>query len=135
MSVSRALLAAFAISAVSCGGGGSDAVQNPGTTTLATVQAQVFSPRCALSGCHAGMGAPFGLDLSAGLTEGNTVGVASGEAPAFLRVEPGNPDDSYLYMKVTGDARITGDAMPASGGPLSAGQLSLIRAWIEQGAR
>jgi hypothetical protein len=101
---------------------------------LLDVQAQVFSPRCALSGCHIGPLAPHGLDLSAGASAGNLIGVASAERPALLRVEPFNAADSYLYMKVSGDPEILGDRMPALGDPLSAADLALIESWIEQGA-
>jgi len=108
--------------------------QNPGTVTLATVQTAVFSPSCAKTNCHIGVDAPFGLDLSQGETMGNVRGVASAEMPTFDRVEPFNADDSYLYMKVTSDPRITGDPMPADGSTLTSGQLDLLRRWIEQGA-
>ena len=74
------------------------------------------------------------LDLSAGNSAGNTIGVSSEELPVLLRIEPGNAADSYLYMKLIEDPRILGDPMPASGGPLSAGQLNLIESWIDQGA-
>ncbi|MCP3978273.1 MAG: hypothetical protein GY716_02935 [bacterium] len=121
--------------ATACGGssgagviGGSDEVR------LLEVQAQVFSPRCALSGCHIGIDAPFGLDLSAGNALGNTVGVSASEVPLLLRVDPGNAADSYLYMKLVDDPRIEGDPMPLLGAPLSASDLTLIETWIDQGA-
>jgi hypothetical protein len=123
---------------LAAGCGGSDSlsgiVSPPATVTLAEVQTQVFSPRCAVSGCHTGPTAPFGLDLSAGQSFGNTVGVASEEQSGFLRVEPFDPADSYLYMKLVDDPRISGDPMPLSGGALSAGQLALVESWITQGA-
>jgi hypothetical protein len=134
-----ALPAAIAVGLLAAGCGGSDStggvVQNPGTVTLLDVQAQVFSPRCALSGCHTGTGAPFGLDLgSAVSSSANLVGVASAEIPGLMRVEPGNAADSYLYMKITDDPRIQGDPMPLSGVPLSSAELSLIETWITEGA-
>jgi hypothetical protein len=118
-----------------CGGDSGGPSQDLDDVSLADVQAQVLSPRCAVPGCHVGAGAPFGLDLSAGASEGNLVMVASAEVPELLRVEPRNAADSYLYMKLSGDPRIQGDPMPASGGPLGAGQLQLIEDWIEQGAK
>lgn len=129
-------LVALVLAGAGCGGGDSSGgmVQDPGTATLQEVQSSVFSPRCAVSGCHIGAGAPFQLDLSQGVALGNVRDVASAEMPGFDRVEPFNADDSYLYMKVTADPRILGDPMPASGSPLTAGQLDLLREWIEQGA-
>lgn len=91
--------------------------------------------RCATAGCHVGAGAPFGLDLSAGLTAGNTINVPASEIPSLMRVEPGDSADSYLYMKVIDDPRILGDRMPGGGGALSAADLELIRDWIDQGAQ
>ncbi|MDH3626378.1 MAG: hypothetical protein OEV00_01735 [Acidobacteriota bacterium] len=103
-------------------------------TTLAQVQAQVFTPRCATAGCHVGAGAPFGLDLSAGSTIGNVVNIDSSEVPTLMRVEPGNAVDSYLYMKLVADPRILGDPMPLFETPLSATDLQLVASWIDQGA-
>lgn len=127
---------AFALARCSNGGGPTGGVLPPAdNVTLLDVQAQVFTPRCALSGCHTGPGAPFGLDLSsAAASAANTVGVASHELPALLRVEPLDPVDSYLYMKLVGDPRIGGDPMPAAGGPLSVADLALIEGWIAGGA-
>jgi hypothetical protein len=125
---------------VGCGGGGDDGsggIQStPNPVTLQQVQSAVFTQSCALSDCHRGASAPFGLDLTAGQTLGNVVGVASAERPDFDRVEPRNPTDSYVYMKVTGDSRIGGDPMPPQNlaPPLTAQQLELLRQWIEQGA-
>ena len=130
-----ALWAGLALAAAGCNGtdpagpiSGSEAV------TLATVQSSVFSPSCAVSGCHIGASAPFGLDLSQGNAMGNVRNVPSAEVPEYDRIEPGRAFESYLYMKVTADERIQGDPMPAGGGSLSAGQLDLLRRWIEEGA-
>lgn len=121
--------------AAGCSGdSGVGSVTAPSEVTLLDVQVQVFSPRCALSGCHTGPGAPFGLDLSAGASSGNVVGVASAEVPGLLRVEPFQAADSYLYMKLIDDPRILGDPMPLSGGPLSTADLTLVQSWIDQGA-
>lgn len=125
--------------AVGCGGGedGSGGIQSaPNAVTLQQVQSAVFTPSCALSDCHRGATAPFGLDLSAGQTLGNVVAVGSSEKPEFDRVEPWNPTDSYVYMKVTGDLRIAGDPMPPQNlaPDLTDQQIELLRQWIEQGA-
>jgi hypothetical protein len=109
-------------------------ITGPEAVTLATVQNSVFSPSCALSNCHIGPGAPFGLDLSQGHAMANLRNVPSAEIPQYDRVEPGRAFESYLYMKVTADERIAGDPMPLVGGPLSSGQLDLLRRWIEDGA-
>jgi hypothetical protein len=123
------------LAAAGCSGGSiGGVIPQTDEVTLLEVQAQVFSPRCALSGCHVGTDAPFGLDLSSGLSRGNLVDVPSGEVPQLLRVQPFNASDSYLFKKLMGDPDINGDPMPLTGGPLGAADLALIQSWIEQGA-
>ena len=134
----RLLLLGAIAAAAGCGGGdpAGDVVGQPTAVTTLEVQTRIFTPRCALSGCHVSPGAPFDLDLSSvTASRDHTVGVASGEVPALMRVAPGNAPDSYLYRKVSGDPTIQGDPMPASGAPLTAAEIALIEAWIEQGAR
>jgi hypothetical protein len=72
--------------------------------------------------------------LSAGNAHGNLVNVSSQEVPDLLRVEPGNPDDSYLVRKIEGGPNIIGERMPRGRPPLSDAQIQRIRAWIEDGA-
>lgn len=103
--------------------------------TLASIQENIFDVSCALSGCHVGANPPMGLDLSAGQSQSSLVGVGSEEVPAFERVDPGNPDDSYLVMKIEGDPRIEGGRMPLGRTPLSGEQIAVIREWILDGAQ
>jgi len=49
-------------------------------------------------------------------------------------VAPSDPDNSYLYMKISGDPRIVGERMPF-GGTISAAEIEAVRAWIVAGAR
>lgn len=107
----------------------------PGTApTLTSLQATIFTPQCALPGCHLAPGAEQGMELSAGKTYVYTVGVDSVELSGFKRVAPGVSADSYLYMKIAGDPRIIGDRMPL-GGTLTAAQIDAVRAWIDAGAQ
>ena len=133
---SRLLVLGLGILAAGCGSGASTGgvMPPPGAPTLTDVQAQVFTPRCALSGCHVEPGAQLGLNLAPGSTAASTIGVASAEVPSLMRVEPFNADDSYVYMKLIGDPRILGDPMPLTGGSLGAGDLALVQTWIDQGA-
>jgi len=65
------------------------------------------------------------------------VGVKSVEAPNLVRVVPGDPDASYLIMKLEGthiDHGGSGARMPFGGFPLDDGDMAKIRAWIAQGA-
>ena len=49
------------------------------------------------------------------------------------RVEPGNPNQSYLVHKIEGTQTV-GVRMPAGGAPLDAATIAAIRLWITNGA-
>lgn len=82
--------------------------------TLQSIQVNIFTPACALSGCHVGATAPLGLQLDTlanarmNLVGGDGMGVPSGQIPASLRVSPGFPDDSYIVQKIEGSPGIVG---------------------------
>jgi hypothetical protein len=134
----RLAIATMAVTITVGCGGASDPVSDPtpAAVTLLTVQSQVFTPHCALSGCHAGSAAPFGLDLSSVTASAASLGgVPSEEIPTMMRIAPGDAASSYLYWKVSANPNIAGDPMPLSGAPLSSGDLSLIASWIDGGAK
>ena len=64
----------------------------------------------------------------------DTVGIDSEEVPAVQRVLPGDPDNSYLYWKITDNPGITGQPMPLGSYPMTQREIRMIRRWIEQGA-
>ena len=102
--------------------------------TLQTIQANVFTPIC--STCHDGSTAtlPGSMDLtSQAASFASLVGVASVEDPAFQRVAPNDPDNSYLIQKLEGTAS-TGAQMPFGGPALDQATIDMIRAWISGGA-
>jgi len=103
--------------------------------TLTMLQGSIFTARC--SGCHTGAGAslPGVQNLTTGNTYANIVGVASIEQPAFVRIAPGDPDNSYLVLKVQGSAGISGVQMPASGAHLTQTEIDLLRGWVVAGAQ
>jgi len=76
------------------------------------------------------------MDLSDGLAWSNIVDVASAEDPNLNRVQPGDPDNSYLVLKLEGSPRILGGQMPQDGPPfLSQAEIDAIRQWILDGAQ
>jgi hypothetical protein len=101
-------------------------------------QATDSSGRAACTQCHTSSGGrtpPQGLSLDPGAAYGSLVGVASRQKPGLLRVNPGNPDESYLVHKLEGRADIVGQRMPRTAGPfLTEGQMMVIRRWIALGA-
>lgn len=105
--------------------------------TLDELQASLFTPTCAVSGCHtgpAGNTLPAGMDLSsADASFANLVGVASLQQPALSRVAANDPDNSYLVQKVEGTAA-SGARMPLGGGALDQAVIDDIRQWISDGA-
>lgn len=112
-------------------GGGGEPVDP--TATFTRVQNEVFTPSCALVGCHDPLGASSGMVLSAGRAYGEIVGKPSVEVASLSRIQPGSPDNSYLYRKIVGTA-ITGSRMPLVGGPLDDAKIRLVRDWIRRGA-
>jgi len=60
--------------------------------------------------------------------------VRSVEQPALLRVQPGDPDASYLVHKLEGRVGISGRRMPFTPPYMSEGQILILRRWIEIGA-
>jgi hypothetical protein len=104
--------------------------------TFSSIQAGVFNTNCAVSGCHDGSGSnlPGSLDLRDGQAYANLVGVTSLERPALARVEPSDPDDSYLVRKIEGGPDISGSRMPLGRPALAQVQIDLIREWIAEGA-
>lgn len=132
----RAAIAALLLTLAACGGGGgSDEPPPPGLQpTLASIQANVFTPSCAYSsGCHQGPMAQQGLRLDDGFSRTSLVGVTSTQYPMYLRVNSGMPDVSLLILKLEGAPNI-GDRMPADGNYLQQATVQVIREWISNGA-
>jgi hypothetical protein len=100
--------------------------------TFDSIQQHVFTPIC--TACHTGATAPLGLRLDDGVSYAMLVNVASVEEPTAKRIDPGNPDGSYLVHKIEGTASV-GGRMPLGGAPLPAETIAVIRQWISDGAQ
>ena len=86
--------------------------------------------------CHGAKKAKAKLDLSAGTALKNLVNVPSEQVPATLRVKPGDPEGSYLWLKLDHRAK-EGAGMPKGffgASKLPQEELDLIKAWIASGA-
>lgn len=116
-------------------GGTADAGVIDPRAGYAWVQKNIFTQTCAAY-CHRGASAPKGLQLAEAVAWQRIVGMPSAEVPTLMLVKPGDPMNSYLYLKVIpSDPRRVGERMPLNEPPyLSAEKLEAIRSWIARGA-
>ena len=110
--------------------------------TLSSIQREIFDTtdsagRQACTNCHTSVGRnPSGLmDLRPGAAFTSLVGVTSPAKPGAVRVIPGDPENSYIIHKLEGRTGIVGTPMPRGNTLLTAGQILVIKRWIELGAR
>ena len=142
----RAAGLALSATLAACAGGGPDAwvpdtdafrprdsEVEPERVAYAEVQA-IFDQSCATSGCHDGTAPPL---LTAGASPASIVSVASEQLPTMAWVEPGNAEESYLFLKVRGDftgAGGSGLQMPSTACCLSDEEVARLAQWIDEGA-
>jgi hypothetical protein len=134
--------AALTLAAPGCTDASSPACSGP--PTFDNINQQIFAPSCAhFSVCHDGsQSSPMGdLDLKTDPYKA-LVNVATACKPNCttaradfpLRVKPGDPDHSFLWVKInmsTGTSKAYGDRMPASNNPpLDDSCKQLIHDWI-----
>lgn len=118
------------------GTGGTDGGTTSASVSFTEVQEAVFLGSCAGAGCHDAATNAGTLDLeSDGAYErlmfdpcANELAIAEG----LMRVDPGNLENSFLYLKMT-DPQGMGDPMPPWG-PVDDEALGLIEDWILGGA-
>jgi hypothetical protein len=115
----------------------SGAGATPLAPTLASIQANVFTPNCAVIGCHGGSVVQQGLRLEEGFSAASLINVHSTQVASagtvLIRVIPGNPSGSFLIQKLEGTQAV-GDRMPAFSPPLPQSTIDVIRQWIQNGA-
>ena len=112
---------------VTDGGGGGPVL----TAEFQSIQDNVFTPLCTT--CHAGAAAPLGFRLDEASSFAMLVNAPSTEVPSLIRVNPGQPDASYLIQKLEGRAAV-GARMPLNQPPLPQETINVIRQWIANGA-
>jgi hypothetical protein len=106
-------------------GGGEE---GPGPVSYAARVQPLWNSHCI--GCH-GAGGNGGLDLRGPDSRDRLVGVDAQGHPG-VRVVAGEPDQSVLYLKMTGAGGV-GTVMPPTG-VLGGSDLETVRRWIEEGA-
>lgn len=105
----------------------------------------IFERVC--SGCHSESSPEANMSLGGHISSADVVkglvNVQSSHGGQFMRIVPGDPDHSWLYLKVSGQAMNAGctgtmcnnEVMPPTGQvTLSAADLSSIQQWIQMGA-
>jgi len=83
-------------------------------------------------GCHGGGGGNVPFLLSGGADFSPLIDAPSVERPGMVRVKPGDPAQSYLYLKIACEGGIDGSCMPP--GPPQPSLAALFYGWIEAGA-
>ncbi|MDE6379744.1 MAG: hypothetical protein K2L11_04660 [Muribaculaceae bacterium] len=95
----------------------------------AAIQTEIFNTTCIQ--CHGGNGhAAAGLDLLAGNSFGNLIGIPSRKIPGMDRVSPGNSDESELFLILDSDIS-AGWNYDHSVEVVRQEKLDLIRNWID----
>ena len=102
----------------------------------ATLQ-QIWDNDCVR--CHRSSSPAAALDLTPEQALHQLVGVPSVQAPDLLRVEPGQPENSYLFLKIAAgrqhlDRGGRGRRMPLGAPPLPPPAIQHIENWIRAGA-
>ncbi len=106
-------------------------------TTLVSFDGNVqpiLTAHCAVLGCHTGANPTGFIVLAAGFSFAAIGNASSTQLPTMKLVEPGFPDKSYVYKKITG-AGATGTVMPppATSDFLTQAEKDTIFEWILQG--
>ena len=107
-------------------------------STFAGIEKQIFERRgCTEQACH-GSGLAGGLDLTPGNAYASIYDVRA-TASALSRIEPGDEERSFLWLKLAaatrpGQYQVAGSPMPSGLPPLSEQELELLRLWIYAGA-
>jgi hypothetical protein len=125
------------VAAAGCGGGSSSGGSQ--TSTFERIQTEVFDVSCTSSSCHSSVGQAGDLVLEAGSSWTSLMNHApsnhSASGHGLMRILPGDPNNSFLLMKLTDNlAAGEGAPMPYNTAPLDAATVEIIRDWIAAGA-
>jgi hypothetical protein len=114
----------------STGGAAGSGGLAPCEPTAASIQQTIILPSCTSHLCH-GDGAPAAaLDLSTPDWTSTLVDTGSSTCDGWTRVVPGNPEQSFLYEKLTKDMPACGGERMPNGSVLPDAYITCIRDWI-----
>ena len=121
---------------VICGNLGGDGEPNDvenglddSSTSLAAIQTDIFTPKCATQVCHGSAGQPPRLANTSQSSQ-ELVGVGASGCSDKIFVVAGDSSASYLLDKLGTGASYCGSAMPLGATALTSDETSLITAWI-----
>lgn len=100
--------------------------------TYRGISSGFFDQFCA--NCHGGAAPSKGLDLSEDEGYYQLVDIPSVQRNALDRVTPGEPNSSYLIIKMEGGPSMAGRRMPRGLPPRPQEEIDTIRMWIDEGA-
>ena len=107
-------------------------------STYHEIQDYIFDKSCANSACHAAPASAGNLNLTYGLSYQDLVGRVpqnpAAAAAGMKLIDPGNPENSFLFTKLMDPTPEQGARMPFNAGTLHAGKIDAIRTWIAAGA-
>jgi hypothetical protein len=108
-------------------------------STMEHLEQHVFAPTCSRDTCHTGPQSDHTLSLLPGEAHTDLVGVMPdnlvARAAGKLRVDPGNPGNSFLLDKLRGTLiENEGERMPRGLPKVPAKEIALVEAWIAAGA-
>ncbi len=107
--------------------------------TLSNIYDMVFNQSCAFNSCHGGGAAAGGLDLHATDLHAALLGHDTQANPGMALVEPGDPDNSWLYQIMSqcapmGASGVVGHMPRNAPVLLDDRAVALVREWIAAGA-
>ena len=125
------VVAGFAVplGAIGPTGAGAFALAQTGPPVPEPVQ-KIFHRSCGVVGCHQGRFPKMALNLETPEGTAGTIGASSTERPELKLVEPGDPEKSYILLKIRGDRSVSGSRMPKSRDPLRPEEIQAVRDWI-----
>ncbi len=111
--------------------GAADAAAQEESAAFAPI-GRLLQSRCAMSGCHAGPNASMGMRMEATEIYRATVNVHARSDGRYMRVTPGDPDQSLLYLKllIPQKGHYVGPRMPLGMDALKPEEIEMVRQWI-----
>lgn len=91
----------------------------------------LLAQRCGSSICHGGAEGQSGLDLLSPGIDHELVSVPSEQCGQYLRVDPADPDSSFILLKLTDPPAGCGAKMPIVG-LITPDEFACIRAYVHQ---